>query len=228
MLIKKCFTHKLNKLINNKYKTNVFNLNNQIPDKFISDIYKCDCINALNSENPYELVYVLEKHSEKCVGRFIGGTADCRLDFKNLPKNTPLILLHGHPANPNGASLPVSLQDFIIMNDTNIEKIVAYGIDGRQSFLKKQPDFVPLNSKEIKMLKRKYLDFLINSASVEDKQKIDKLIKYCINNKNAKAVKHEIAEKLNELQYKSGSRSVIDSFWRDNAEGLKLIYYAEE
>lgn len=188
-----------------------------VPDVFGQDIYKLRCIEALKCENPYELVVLLDKRSGKLLKEFSGGVFECKID---LPMN-PTILLHGHPPI-DGVSLPVSVQDFILMNNSNIDKIVAYNIHGHQSFLQKEINFVPLDELQLAKLKNDYISFLIKS--VPDTSKIKDLIEYCMKNKDSQMVKQEIAERFTDLQYKSPE--IIDYFWQEYAPKLNLRYFS--
>lgn len=188
-----------------------------VPDAFTQDMYKLRCVEALKSDKPYELAILLDKKSGKFINEYSGNALECKID---LPSNSA-VLLHGHPPI-NGVSLPVSVQDFILMNNSNIDKIVAYNIKGQQSLLQKNANFVRLNPKQISRLKGDYIDFLIKTAP--DTCQINDLIKYCLKNKDSLMVKQEIAERLTGLQYKSPE--IIDDFWHKKAPQLNLEYFS--
>ena len=191
------------------------------PDVFSQNIGKQKCINALKCKNPYELVVTIDKSSGKILGEFIGDLQKCHV---KLPQETsPLVLLHGH-VSVKEKTLPVSLQDFLLMNDTNVNKIIAYNKNGQESYLQKNANFTRLNKNQIEQLKVSYLHHILNNASSEDTAKLKSLIKYCIKNKNSKLVKQEIVEKINDLQFKSDG--LVDKFWRKNASKLNLEYFS--
>lgn len=191
-------------------------------DKYCSDIYKSKCVEALKGKNPYELAIIIDKNTGKCLGEFVGGGASCEI---SLPAgNSPLVLLHGHPS-VNNITLPVSLQDFMLMNGSNIDKIIAYNSKGEQSFLRKMPDFVRLNADEISQLKADYIRYVIGAAPLEEANKIKNLMKYCTENRNAISVKQEIVERINSLQYSSAG--IVNNFWRKNSKKLNLEYFSD-
>lgn len=221
MLIKEIInTKNINKIINKNNITNpIKNLFGR--DEFWFDIYKSRCINALNCENPHEVVMLLDKNTYKCLGEFSGGIENCAINLQNT--SSPLLLLHGHPP-VNGTSLPVSVQDFILMNDNNIDKIVAYNCKGEQSFLQKTPQFNRLSDDKIAQLKTSYMRHIIDCAPKEAAENVKKLMCYCAKQKNSKLVKQEIAENLYSLQF--ASEDVVDSFWKKFAKDLNLKYFS--
>lgn len=221
MLIKEIInTKSLNKIIN---KNNITNPIKNIfgRDEFCLDVYKAKCIKALNCETPHEVAIILDKNTHKYLGEFYGGAESCAVNLNKF--SSPLILLHGHPPI-NKMTLPVSFQDFLLMNEHNIDKLVAYNIRGEQSFLQKTAQFQNLNQKEIEELNIDFICHLIKSAPKEEVEKINKLINYCKKHKNSRLVEQEIAESLSRLQFRSGK--IIDNFWHDNAKKLNLEYFS--
>lgn len=220
MIIKKLLATKNILKIGRNLHTVPVKLGNS-PDMFSHNIGKQKCINALKCKNPYELVMVIDKSSGKILGEFMGDLKNC---YVKLPQKTsPLVLVHGHNSI-KGKTLPVSFQDFLLMNDTNVNKIVAYNEKGQESYLQKNANFTPLSKKQIEQLKVSFLYHILNNASSAEADKVKSLIKYCIKNKNSKLVKQEIAEKINDLQFKSDG--LIDKFWRKNAPKLNLEYFS--
>lgn len=192
-----------------------------LPDIFSYSIGKQKCIDALRGENPYEMAVIIEKLSGKILSEFSGDLIKCSL---NLPKSSsPLIIVHGH-VPVNGKTLPVSIQDFILMNDSNVQKLVAFNKIGQETYLQKKADFKPLNKSQIEQLKIAYLRHILSNASPEKVDKVKALIKYCIKNKNAKLIKQEIAENLNELQF--STTDLVEKFWKQNAPKLNLEYFS--
>lgn len=192
-----------------------------LPDIFSYSIGKQKCIDALCGENPYEKAVIIEKLSGKILSEFSGDLTKCSL---NLPKSSsPLIIVHGH-VPVNGKTLPVSIQDFILMNDSNVQKLVAFNKIGQETYLQKKADFKPLNKSQIEQLKIAYLRHILSNASPEKVDKVKALIKYCIKNKNAKLIKQEIAENLNELQF--STTDLVEKFWKQNAPKLNLEYFS--
>lgn len=221
MFIKKLGnTKSLFKIANNNL-TNPLKMT-QVCDVFCSDIYKAKCLEALKCENPHEIVIFLDKKSGRYLCEFSGSAQECAI---NLPKvSEPLILLHAHPP-VDGVSLPVSIQDFLIMNDSNIDKIIAYNIKGEESYLQKTSQFKPLNHKQIINLQADYMRHIVSTASEKEAEKIDALARYCIKHKGSDMVKQEIAQCLMKLQFKSSE--IVDSFWRNNATKLNLEYFSD-
>lgn len=192
-----------------------------LPDIFSHNICKQKCLNALRGENPHEMAIIIDKLSGKILSEFSGDLTKCSL---SLPKNaSPLVIVHGHPP-VNGRTLPVSIQDFILMNDSNVQKLVAYNQKGQEAYLQKKVNFKPLNKNQIEQLKIAYLRHILSNASPEKVDKVKVLIKYCIKNKNAKLIKQEIAENLNELQFSTSG--LVDKFWKQNAPKLNLEYFS--
>lgn len=220
MIIKKI--SQTNKLFN-ICKSRLTNpIKRNVCDTFSADIYKSRCINALKSENPHELAFIIDKKSGQCLGSFVGDEMSCAVD---IPKtSSSLILLHGHP-QVNGSSMPVSLKDFLLMNESNIDKIVAYNNKGEFSFLQKTSAFRQLSHDEVVKLRAEYMRHIVKTASKEEAQKIDDLARYCVKHKGSELVKQGIAERLSALQYKSGG-IIVDNFWKDLAPKLNLEYFS--
>lgn len=220
MFIKKLAnTKSISKIVNNNL-TNPLKMT-QICDEFCSDIYKAKCLDALKSENPHEIVILLDKKSGRYLCEFSGSAQECAID---LPKvSEPLILLHAHPSI-DGVSLPVSIQDFLVMNESNVDKIVAYNIKGEQSYLQKTPQFKPLTNKQIINLQADYMRHIVSAAPKQEAEKIDALARYCVKNKGSDMIKQEIAQRLMKLQFQSSE--IVDSFWKNNAPKLNLEYFS--
>lgn len=194
--------------------------------------YKTKCLEALQGPNPREVVYVLEQNTGSCFTEAVGDASSCAVKLKTiqtLNKNASMVLLHGHPdISKEAGSLPVSLQDFLVLNNNKqLQKIIAYNSKGEQSFLRKKPEYKPLSEEQIKDLKNKYMKAFINESKPEQTDKIKELIDYSSKNHNSNAVKAEIAERLNKLQEEKSAKKIIDRFWSKNADRLNLIYYSD-
>lgn len=193
--------------------------------------YKAKCVDALKGKNPKEVVYILDEKSGACLAERIGDASSCVIDLRQINKvdTGGLTLLHGHPASTvNSKTLPISLADFQVINDSKISKIVAYNSKGEQSFLRKNSNFHPLSESEIRILKNRYLEELLNNTSNTDiLKKIKELKIYVKQNPNSDAVKHEIARQIDQLQYQNDSSEIIDRFWRKNASSINLTYFSD-
>lgn len=191
---------------------------------------KVKCVEALNSPNPIERVILIDKATGKIKFELTGDAQNCAVGLSNFTpfKGKTFILHHGHPAvDNNGTSLPVSLQDFLVMNDTpSLEQVIAYNKFGQQSYLKKNKNFEKLNSTQIKELKNAYT-IAIMSGKNKDINKINELLQYVKTHPEAMGVKAEIAERLNSLQHNSSMKDNIDKFWRKNADKVNVTYYSD-
>ena len=218
----------------NYAKNKIYNIKNKnvatpiacskVIDEFRHNLYKAECVKALNSFHPYELAFALDKNG-KCLGRFVGNQERCLIE--NLPKDIPIILIHGHPQGVNRKTLPVSLEDLEFMNNNNVEKIVAFDKFGAQSYLQKGEIFTKLTSKQLSELKHCYINRLLKIADKSELEKFSSLISYCRrNSKNCDMVKQELAENLEKLQYKENANLIIDEFWQEVASKYNLIYFS--
>lgn len=187
--------------------------------------YSQKCIEALRSDKPYELACLVDEKSGKCFGEYAGDAKSCIIDAKC--SSSPMILYHGHPPVHDSISLPVSLQDFLVMNSSSINKVVAYNIKGEKSFLRKTPEFKQLSKIQIIKLKESFMKYFIDNIDSVEKDKIKSLIEFCNINKDSEAIKSEIAHILNQLQKNPESSKIIDSFWRKNADSLCLTYFSD-
>lgn len=194
-----------------------------------ANTYKDRCIQSVNSNNPREVAFLLDNDTGVCLGEFQGDAGLCEISAKSLKSKLgkhSFTLMHSHPPIEGvpDMSLPVSLQDFEVMNNTDISKLIAYNAKGEYSSLKKSCDYVPLDKASVKELKKEYFEFLLNNSDPTETQKLKELLRYTAKNPNASAVKHEIAQRMTALQFKQGADRVIDSFWSKFAEKIKLIY----
>lgn len=188
---------------------------------------KYKCIEALNSSKPRELAFLLDSKSGKVVGEFAGDAKSCVINGKISGEE--VVLLHGHPAiNGSSKTLPVSLQDFVVLNDnSNLKQIVAFNRKGHKYSLTKMEGYQKLSNSEMKGLKDSYLMYLLNNSSKKDTTKIRDLVAYCkANPNNCDSIKGKVAEEITNLQYKEAAADLIDEFWKNNAKSLNLEYYS--
>lgn len=188
---------------------------------------KYKCIEALNSAKPRELVFLLDSKSGKVVGEFTGDAKSCVINGKI--NGDDVVLLHGHPAiKGSSKTLPVSLQDFIVLNDNSkLTQIVAFDKKGHKYSLTKQKDYQKLSKMKMKELKDSYLRYLLENSSKNDTKTIRDLVAYCkANPSNCESIKGKIAEEITNLQYKDAAPDLIDEFWKNNANSLNLEYYS--
>ncbi len=188
---------------------------------------KVQCVEALNSKNPRELVFLLDNETGECVGKYAGDAKSCKFDSP-LPSRS-LTLLHGHaPIEGTTKTLPVSFQDFLVLNNNNsIHKIIAFDKRGRKTFLAKGVGYEALDKSKLSTLKKEYVKHLLDNSSKDDTKHIDSLMDYCkANPNNCESIKWKVAEKITNLQYKESAVELIDSFWKNNAKSLNLEYYS--
>lgn len=188
---------------------------------------KYKCIEALNSSKPKELAFLLDSKSGKVIGEFSGDAKSCVISGKI--NGDEVVLLHGHPViNGSSKTLPVSLQDFVVLNDnSNLKQIIAFNRKGHKYSLTKMDGYQKLSSSEMKGVKDSYLRYLLNNSSKNDTKTISDLIAYCkANPNNCESIKGKVAEEITNLQYKEAAADLIDEFWKNNAKSLNLEYYS--
>ncbi len=188
---------------------------------------KYKCIEALNSAQPRELAFLLDSKSGKVVGEFAGDAKSCVINGKI--NGDEVVLLHGHPAiRGSSKTLPVSLQDFIVLNDNSkLKQIIAFDKKGHKYSLTKLQDYQKLSNMEMKELKDSYLRFLLDNSSKNDTKTIRDLVAYCkANPNNCDSIKGKVAEEVTKLQYKESAADLINEFWKNNAKSLNLEYYS--
>ena len=206
---------------------------NSITNKTLKDPYQqaytgyiYSCVEALNSSNPKELVFLIDNKTGECIAKAAGDAVSCSFD-KPTFKNTAT-LLHGHTPIDDSSTLPVSLQDFIVLNNNKkINQIIAFDKKGKKSFFKKTDAFKQLSAQEMKKLKHSYMEYLLNNSESKDQKHIKSLIQYCKSNPNSTGVKAEIVKSFNELQYKKYSGDIIDEFWKLKSPELNIEYGCE-
>lgn len=117
---------------------------------------------AFETENPQEYLVVIDKKTNKVAGEFEGDrhSVTLPLSFKT-PKRASYV--HPHPINTtdgSNASTPVSWHDFVQLNKTEAEDIIAFNEKGEFSLLMKKPNFKKLSDEQIEELEishRKYI-----------------------------------------------------------------------
>ena len=189
--------------------------------------YKYSCVEALNSSNPKELVFLLDNKTGECVEKAVGDAVSCEF---NKPAGKRLVsLLHGHAPILDGTeTLPVSLQDFIVLNNNkNITQIVAFDKKGKESYLKKLDTFEQLSSSGLKELKKSYMKYLLDNSPKKDVEYINSLRTYCKYNPDSTGVKSQIAKSITGLQNKEYSKELVNEFWKEKAAELNLEYCCE-
>lgn len=188
---------------------------------------KYKCIEALNSSKPKEVAFLLDSKSGKVLGEFSGDAKSCIINGKI--SGDDVVLLHGHPAlKGSSKTLPVSFQDFIVLNDnSNLKQIIAFDKKGHKYSLTKQKDYKKLSTIEMKGLKDSYLRYLLDNSSKKDTKTISDLMAYCkANPNNCESIKGKVAEEITNLQYKETAADLIDEFWKEKAKSINLKYYS--
>jgi Fe-S oxidoreductase len=121
-------------------------------------------------------------------------------------------------------TLPVSLQDFIVLNNTKLQKITAFNSKGMSSTLEKTENYVTLKPEAIDNLKRLYLKELLDQSPRDKTDYIRELLRQSKENQANSALKREITNRLNDLQYQEGADLIIDGFWKKHANKYGLNY----
>lgn len=194
-----------------------------MPQVTMKDVCKMRCIDALKDTKPYEKVFILDSRTGVKLSEINGQLESCKISQK-LINNGDVTVLHGHPQFENGVSLPVSLQDFILMNDSSVNEIVAYNINGLESSLKKTPKFEKLKSSQIKELKNKYLNYLYTYASNTNKEEFDLFRSQIQMSKYPLVYKMKLLNLINSMQKEKEGAIAIDKFWLNEASKYNIIY----
>lgn len=188
---------------------------------------KYKCVEALNSSKPKEVAILLDSKSGKVLGEFSGDAKSCIINGKIIGED--VVVLHGHPAlKGSSKTLPVSFQDFLVLNSNdNIKQVIAFDKSGHKYYLKKLEEYKQLSTLNLRSLKNEYLKYLLENSSKQDTKHINDLVAYCkANPNNCESIKNKVAEEITNLQYKESAVDLIDGFWKDNAKSLNLEYYS--
>ena len=109
---------------------------------------------AFGTETPQEYLVVIDKKTNSIAGEFEGDSHHVTIPFGfKTPKNASYV--HPHPINTTDGSrvsTPISLPDFVQLNKTEAEDIIAFNADGEFSLLMKKPNFKRLTEEEIEEL----------------------------------------------------------------------------
>lgn len=103
------------------------------------------CVDAINSDKPYEHTVLVDTKKNKVMAEFIGDANHCNLDGlekMQLDKDNT-ILLHGHPVGT-----PISSADVSTILNTPVTQVIAFDKDGKFSLVAKKIDKKPNVSKE--------------------------------------------------------------------------------
>ena len=193
------------------------------------------CIEHLQGPNPKEYGVLIDEITGQVLQEGGGTTSVVSLNFSmahtsiNI-KKARLAVLHGHTPIKTSAgemTLPVSLQDFIVLNNTKLNKITALNSKSLHSTLEKNDTFVELSETDLNVLKNKYINELMNHSPIEKTERIKELVKYIKENPEALAHKRELANQLEALQYQEGADLIIDGFWKKYANSYGLKYTSD-
>ncbi|MDY6309925.1 MAG: hypothetical protein SPL72_01465 [Cyanobacteriota bacterium] len=193
-----------------------------------ADIKKC--VTALQGDNPREYAILADEKTGKVVTEGMGSITRCRLFLKNFDypvKKKKLSIFHGHIpiiTKAGKMTLPVSLQDFIVLNDSPVRKIVSFDAKGRSAVLEKMEDFKKLTPEDLSDLKSYYMKELLNQSPKDKTDGIKKLYEYSKTHPQDLAVKREITNEINRLQYQEGADKIIDGFWKKYSQDYRLRY----
>ncbi len=190
------------------------------------------CVEHLQGQNPREYAIMIDEVSGKALVEGIGTKSEVTLNFAttntalNLTK-AKLNLLHGHTpikTQTSEMTLPVSLQDFIVLNNTKLQKITALNSKGFASTLEKGENYIKLQPEAIDNLKHLYMKELLEQSPIEKTEPIRKLLKITREKTVDTATKRELTNRINELQYQEGADIIIDEFWKKYANSYGLKY----
>lgn len=193
------------------------------------------CLDNLQGTNPREYGFLIDEVSGAVLQEGGGTSSAISLNFTisntsiNL-KKAKLAVIHGHTpiqTSHGTMTLPVSLQDFIALNNTRIRKITALDKHGLHSSLEKTENFVTLSESGLENLKQKYINELLTQSPHDKTSRIKELMQYAKQHPESIAHKREIANRLEELQYQDGADIIIDGFWRKHANSYGLKYTSD-
>ena len=202
-------------------------------------------IKAIEGDNPYEHMVVIDKNTNKVTGEYKGNENNVNISLfesSRFPHNSSIE--HGHRVicNINGkpATTPVSWPDYTFLSAKG-EDIIAFDINGRFSMLAKNPNFKPLTVEQLKEYEylhrcymypeEKYLPEILKylpkefqeiKSYKELKEKVQKLTELGDLTLDIKQNLREASKKLNII----GEEQLrgIDQFWKDYADELGVIY----
>ena len=92
------------------------------------------------------------------------------------------------------------------------------------STLEKAENYITLKPEAIDNLKQLYLKELLEQSPKDKTDDIRKLLKLSKENTTDTALKREITNRLNNLQYQEGADIIIDGFWKKHAQNYGLNY----
>ena len=202
-------------------------------------------IKAIEGDNPYEHMVVIDKNTNKVAGEYKGNENNVNISlFESFrfPHNSSIE--HGHRIicniNSKPATTPVSWPDYTFLSAKG-EDIIAFDINGRFSMLAKKPNFKPLTVKQLKEY-----EYLHRCYMYPEEKYLPEILKYLPKEfqeiKSYKELKekaqelselgkltHDIKQKLQEASKKLniiGEEQLrgIDKFWKDYADELGVIY----
>lgn len=185
---------------------------------------KSECIKALNSDKPYEKMFLINAKTGSTIGKISGETTKCEITQALLDKCTKdTIVLHGHPPFIDEISAPVSFQDFKLLNTTDIKKIVAFNKQGQFSSLEKAENYEKFSKKDFNQLEKTYMNALIKELPSNSKSQVKSyLTEYKKNNDKEKLSK--ILSIINDFQLTKDGAKATNDFWTKQASLNNLIY----
>ena len=105
------------------------------------------------------------------------------------------------------------MQDFLVLNDNpQLIEIVAFDINGNESRLIKNTNYKKLSNADFRKLEKKSVDYLIDGASNEKREKLFSLIDYYKKHSEATSIKQSIADLLTQLQYEENAADSVNKF----------------
>jgi hypothetical protein len=166
---------------------------------------KTTAIRALNSDNPYEHMIVINSKGQ-VLKEIIGDKKEVRitkyLKLFDLAEDT--FLIHGHPS-----STPISIQDFNVLNFIASKEIIAFNKKGEHSLLRKTNHYVQLTKEQLLDYNFKYLKEVLGITKTKLKNKRKSTLDI---------------EKILSLQHTPKGIKRIHEFWKKYAKELNLEY----
>lgn len=113
------------------------------------------CVDAINRDNPYEHVVVMDIKKNRVLAEFAGDKHSCNLDgLKNMDiDKESTVLAHSHTV-----PTPVSPPDINTLITYNINQIIAFDSKGRFSLVARKIDMPTDVSKEFKNFRDEHID----------------------------------------------------------------------
>lgn len=188
---------------------------------------KDKCVKALNSDNPREVLVLVDKAKSSVIGEFEGAFDKCYIPSSAISKiNKNTVGLHGHPnfvLEGRDFTAPISFQDLTFLNKTKLAKYTAFNKNGEFSSLSKTPAFKTLSEAEMGKLESEYFNHLLNSLPKTEMKLVKELLLRYKNNNDFYAGE-AVLGMVNDFQLSKQGMQATDTFWKNMAGKLGLNY----